>query len=104
MMTYGYPIQDHNDPFIDIVDKATEQFAVASMPGAFLVDTFPWRKYTIHSLSLCYLLNFKTLVSYIPDWLPGTQWKKTAAAWRKTLFDMANLPYNYSRQTLVCSL
>lgn len=47
MMTYGYPIQDHNDPFIDIVDKATEQFAVASMPGAFLVDTFPWRKYTI---------------------------------------------------------
>lgn len=47
MMTYGYPIQDHNDPFIDIVDKATEQFAVASMPGAFLVDTFPWRKYII---------------------------------------------------------
>lgn len=43
MMTYGYNIMDHNDPFIDIVDKATEQFAVASTPGAFLVDTLPFR-------------------------------------------------------------
>lgn len=41
MMTYGYPIKDSNDPFIDIVDKATEQFAQASSPGAFLVDTLP---------------------------------------------------------------
>ena len=44
MMTYGYNIVDHNDPFIDIVDKATEQFAIASTPGAFLVDTLPFRK------------------------------------------------------------
>ena len=52
MMAYGYPIQDDNDPFIDIVDKATEQFAVASMPGAFLVDTFPWRECKNFSLPL----------------------------------------------------
>lgn len=41
MMTYGYPIKDGNDPYIDVVNKATKQFAQASLPGAFLVDTLP---------------------------------------------------------------
>lgn len=41
MMTYGYSIQEENDPVVEVVDRATTQFARASTPGAFLVDTLP---------------------------------------------------------------
>ena len=44
MMTYGYRIRETDDPFVKVVDEATEQFAAASTPGAFLVDTLPMCK------------------------------------------------------------
>jgi hypothetical protein len=61
MMTYGYSIMDHNDPLIDIVDKATEQFAIASIPGAFLVDTLPFRKH----ISFRHMLGNPNLTAHI---------------------------------------
>ena len=100
MMTYGYNIMEHNDPLIDIVDKATEQFAVASTPGAFLVDTLPFRKCCLDCNSARSDIDIFA-VSLVPDWFPGTEWKKKAAKWRKTLFDMTNWPYNFAIKTMV---
>jgi hypothetical protein len=41
-MVYGYTVEPHKpDPLVLIADKALEQFAAATVPGAWLVDIIP---------------------------------------------------------------
>jgi hypothetical protein len=41
MISHGYRVNENDDPIVNIVDKATEQFSLCTEPGAFLVDVFP---------------------------------------------------------------
>ena len=43
MITYGYQIQKEHDPLIKIAETAVDTFSRATLPAAFLVDTFPIR-------------------------------------------------------------
>lgn len=43
-ISYGYEVQEGFDPFVDLVDRATNQFALATTPGKYLVDLVPARK------------------------------------------------------------
>jgi hypothetical protein len=44
-ITYGYTIEpQQQDPLVELVDSALEQFAAATVPGAWLVDMIPARK------------------------------------------------------------
>jgi hypothetical protein len=40
---YGYKVHDMDDPLIHLTELVNEQFARASVPGAFVVETFPFR-------------------------------------------------------------
>jgi len=39
-------------------------------------------------------------VRYLPDWLPGAGFKRTALYWRKTLTDLVEKPYAFVRQQM----
>lgn len=39
---YGYKVHDKDDPLVHLTELVNEQFACASVPGAFLVDTLPF--------------------------------------------------------------
>ena len=44
-ITYGYTAESHkDDPLIDMAGDAMETFGRAAVPGAFLVDVFPFCK------------------------------------------------------------
>ena len=43
-ISYGYEVQEGSDPFVDLVDRATDQFSIATTPGKFLVDLIPARE------------------------------------------------------------
>ena len=43
-ISYGYEVKENNDPFVELADKATEQFSLATAPGGFLVDVIPVRE------------------------------------------------------------
>lgn len=59
---YGYQVQETNDPFVALADRATEQFSVGSMPAKFAVNLIPQ----------C-APNFIVTMSYInPDCLSGS--------------------------------
>lgn len=46
-LVYGYDVPDEGvDPFVRRTDIALSQFSKSCEPGAFLVDTFPFREYT----------------------------------------------------------
>lgn len=42
-ITYDYTINPHgNDPLVDLADEAVAQFALATIPGVWLVDIMPF--------------------------------------------------------------
>ncbi|TEB33469.1 O-methylsterigmatocystin oxidoreductase [Coprinellus micaceus] len=66
--TYAIEPKDNDDPFIRNPQLVGEGFSIAGRPGAFMVDFIP-------------------VLKYVPDWMPGTGWKKLAryyngASWR----------------------
>jgi cytochrome P450 len=78
-ITYGYKIDPHSkDPLVKLAEETVSQFSKAIVPGAFMVDIIPALK-------------------YLPDWLPGTGFKKTAKLWNETLHRLVNVPYSFAK-------
>ena len=40
-LTYGFDIKSHEDPFLAAAERALATMEEATVPGAFLIDTFP---------------------------------------------------------------
>ncbi|KAJ3485033.1 hypothetical protein NLI96_g5228 [Meripilus lineatus] len=81
MMSHGYTVQEEEDPIVNLVDVATEQFSEATRPGAFLVDVLP-------------------VLRYVPSWFPGAGFQKIAVSWSKTANDMADIPHDFVKQQM----
>ncbi|KAJ7058080.1 cytochrome P450 [Mycena amicta] len=80
--TYGIQVQDDNDPYLELADKAIEGLAAASLPGAFLVEFIP-------------------ILKYVPSWLPGASFKRKARRWRELSRDMLELPFLSTKRAMV---
>ncbi|EKM56470.1 uncharacterized protein PHACADRAFT_253611 [Phanerochaete carnosa HHB-10118-sp] len=80
-LSYGYEVQEGHDHLIELVDTATEQFSMATSPGAFLVDVFP-------------------LLRYVPAWVPGAGFQKKAQEWKRTIKRMADEPCEFVKKRM----
>ena len=40
---YGHTVAENNDPYVRLVEEASQSTSEAAVPGAFLVDLFPSR-------------------------------------------------------------
>ncbi|KAI3326720.1 cytochrome P450 oxidoreductase OrdA-like protein [Xylariaceae sp. AK1471] len=81
-MIYGYTIEPHRpDPLVQLADTALEQFSQSMVPGAWLVDIIP-------------------ALRYIPVWMPGAGFKKTAKEWRTVLMETVGKPFQFTRQQM----
>lgn len=80
-MAYGYEVQEGRDPYVDLVEVAVDQFSASTRPGAFLVDIFPFLR-------------------YVPSWVPGANFKRTAVSWGKTLNDMVDVPFELVKRRM----
>ncbi|KAF8656961.1 hypothetical protein AX16_002316 [Volvariella volvacea WC 439] len=74
LITYGIQVRAHNDPYIELSQKALASLTENGVPGRWLVDALPWLK-------------------YIPDWMPFAEFKHKAKEWRKLAKDMVEVPY-----------
>ena len=81
-MSHGYDIREDNDPVVSVVDTATEQFSLATSPGAFLVDVFP-------------------VLRYVPSWFPGASFQKKAIEWKRVIEQMADVPHEFVKARMV---
>ena len=79
---YGIAVQDSNDPYISIAEKAFHGIVQAGIPGSFWVDLFP-------------------ILKYVPSWFPGAGFQKKAAGWRKLINEMAERPFRHVQEQLV---
>lgn len=83
-LTYGYEVQDGEDPFVNLIEGANANFNAATVPGAFPVDFFP-------------------VMKSLPDWLPGMGFLKTAMEWAKDTAAMVEVPYSWTQRQMVCA-
>ena len=84
-LTYGIEVQDGQDPFVNLIEKANENFNASTVPGAFLVDFFP-------------------ALRRLPEWLPGMGFMRTARKWVKDTWAMTDVPYAFTKQQMVSTL
>lgn len=81
-LAYGYTAEPHRDDvLITMIGDAMDKFARAAVPGAFMVDLFPFLK-------------------HLPDWMPGTGWKKIARQWRAELIDIREIAYEFVKHQM----
>lgn len=73
-VSYGIDVRQSNDPYIGTAETAFNGLVVASMPGAFLVDSLPWLK-------------------WVPGWFPGASFKRRAARWAHYARQMIDVPF-----------
>ncbi|KAJ1300344.1 hypothetical protein OPQ81_005165 [Rhizoctonia solani] len=78
---YGYPLQGDNDPVFQDMQRNNENAVLAEIFTNFLVNIFP-------SL-IC-----------LPDWFPGTGWKRTAREWRALKERSQSVPCEWTKAQL----
>ncbi|KAH8901213.1 cytochrome P450 [Thozetella sp. PMI_491] len=76
-MLYGYsPRPGKRDPLVDLIMRVMNHFGQASVAGVWMVDFLPW-------------------IRYLPDWVPGTGFKRTARDWGRELEESVNVPLQF---------
>jgi len=84
-ISHGYEVKENHDPFVDLADKAVDQFSKSTATGAFLVDVIP-------------------ALAYVPDWFPGAGFKAQAKEWRTTLEEMVQKPYQFVKDQMAAGV
>lgn len=77
-LAYGYRLQGDHDPFFTNAVRTTEHLFDACMLSNFFVNVLP-------------------SLSGVPDWLPGTGWKRIAREWRLCKEEAMDKPYNWTK-------
>ncbi|KAJ7036666.1 cytochrome P450, partial [Mycena alexandri] len=85
-VTYGIEVSStKDDPYISIAKEAMHGLSVASIPGAFLVDTIPALK-------------------YVPEWMPGAGFKRKAEEWRKVTRELLEVPFAETKRRMTMGI
>ncbi|TFK41783.1 cytochrome P450 [Crucibulum laeve] len=80
-LAYGFKVKRNDDPFVKLVEDALEPASLAAIPGAFLVDVFPFLK-------------------YVPEFVPGAGFKRKAKEWRQGMVAFKEGSFNEARSRL----
>ncbi|KAG2141326.1 cytochrome P450 [Suillus clintonianus] len=84
-ISHGYEVKEKNDPFIDLADRAMDQFSRSTAHGAFMVDIMPF-------------------LAKVPEWFPGAGFKRLAREWNKTREEMAAIPYEFVKDQMAAGI
>ncbi|KAG2148109.1 cytochrome P450 [Suillus clintonianus] len=84
-ISHGYEVKENNDPFVDLADRAVDQFSKSTATGAFMVDIMP-------------------SLAKVPEWLPGAGFKRIAREWHETLEEMVAAPYKFVKDQMAAGI
>ncbi|KAG5987814.1 hypothetical protein E4U52_007200 [Claviceps spartinae] len=81
-IVYDYTIEPHKvDPLVSLIERAMDTFSKTVLPFAWAVDIIPQLR-------------------YLPSWLPGVSFHKTAREWRRVNESMIDVPYDFVMQQM----
>jgi hypothetical protein len=97
-LSYGYPIQGDNDPIFQDIQQISEHSVRAGMFTSKHTETNS--EMLLNKLS-DFMVNIFPSLSYVPDWFPGTGWKRTAREWKALKERAQSVPYEWTKAQLV---
>lgn len=71
---------------------------MASRPGKWLVDSFPFRQCTNSRSTLN--PDLRPAVRFLPEWFPGAGFKIKAKEWSQTLYEQSLEPHNWVKEQI----
>ncbi|KAI0705578.1 CyP450 monooxygenase [Earliella scabrosa] len=74
-ITYGIEVDNGNESYLNLAERALAIFSEATVPGKYLVETFP-------------------ILRHVPSWFPGAKFKREAAEWNPVVQELAERPWN----------
>ncbi|KAF8212348.1 cytochrome P450 [Mycena galopus ATCC 62051] len=80
-IAYGYPVTANDDRFVQMAEEGIKIASMASPPGKWLVDSFPFLR-------------------FLPEWFPGAGFKKTAREWSQTLYEQSLEPHEWVKEQI----
>lgn len=92
--SYGIEVQERNDPYIAIAERALWIANQTILPGRWLVDVLPIRAQLSQNLAVFIRLRFVSSVKYVPEWVPGAGFKRQARLWRNDVVAMTDTPFS----------
>lgn len=79
---YGHDIEQTNDPFIEVAEKASSMRGILLAPGKFPVSQLPFAR-------------------YFPSWAPGCGFKRIAHLSREYTEEAQARPFNFAMKQKV---
>ncbi|KAI8969795.1 cytochrome P450 [Trametes punicea] len=81
-IVYGLEVADYNDKYIDIAEKGADVYINITVPGRYLVETFPFLR-------------------HLPAWFPGATFKRQAAEWEPAVLELRNAPFDNVKREMM---
>ncbi|KLO18912.1 cytochrome P450 oxidoreductase OrdA-like protein [Schizopora paradoxa] len=102
-ISHGYSIEpEGSDPLVDIAEKGVSQISMAAQPGAFLVDALPVCEYkSTTEIEETIMSNICSTVQYVPDWMPGAGFKRTAKYFKETVTELVERPFAFVKHQML---
>jgi len=101
-ISHGYDVVTPDDKLIEIAERSLAQIGHAFELGRFMVEFFPFRECTFTTGRGTLTPSRRhQLVKYIPEWFPGTGWKRTAAEYKASTEEMVHVPHEMVKRQLV---
>ncbi|KAK7014953.1 O-methylsterigmatocystin oxidoreductase [Favolaschia claudopus] len=80
-IAYGYPVNRNDDHFVLLAEEGIKIASMASAPGKWLVDSFPWLR-------------------FLPNWFPGADFKVKAQKWSSALYQQSLEPHEWVKEQI----
>ncbi|KAJ8518596.1 hypothetical protein ONZ45_g4351 [Pleurotus djamor] len=80
-IAYGLKVETPDNPYLQLSEEGTIPLQIATIPGAFLVDTLTWLK-------------------YVPAWFPGAGFQEKARQWGLLAKRVREEPYQAAKQLI----
>ncbi|KAI0044341.1 cytochrome P450 [Auriscalpium vulgare] len=80
-LVYGYDVADSGDPFIDTAEKLLTLASESILPGALLVNDFPF-------------------LQHLPEWLPGMGFMDRARYGQRLVVDLLHKPFDFVKEEM----
>ena len=100
-VVYGIDIKTYDDKFIRAAEEASETVASTTIPGKFLVDVIPARKYIILPSTLESPFSQINLVRFLPEWFPGMEFQRLGRKWKPIVDGFRNAPFDFAKNAMV---
>jgi hypothetical protein len=101
-LTYGYDVKESGDHYVAIAQELLTLASESILPGALLVNDFPACSCFLGRVNAFSFLTLSLLVKHVPDWFPGTGFKRRARHGMKLSYEMVNAPFNTVKEDIVC--